>query len=83
MKVRHINCQDTKCPVCLNDAVKLEKLLQEKTGTGNKYDLLGKYHKWLADNGIPNETEWGWPSVETYDDDNIERFCEGFKKEVS
>ena len=83
MKISHKNCQDTKCPVCFADAMRLERLLSEKTGTGRKYDLLGKYHKWQEDNYISAETKWGWPSMETYADENIENFCKWFREELS
>jgi len=81
MKLRHPNCQNTDCPICFRDHHELEKVLQEKTEKGKQYDLLGIYHKWLTDNDIPAETEWGWASTQAFEDANIDRFCEWFKKE--
>lgn len=80
MEQRHKSCQDTKCKICLADALLLEYRLKEQTGTGNKYDLLGKYHKWLGDNGMATETEFGWPSEETYKEENINSFCSQLTK---
>lgn len=81
MKLHHINCQDSKCNVCLKDADKLEKYLDEQTGTENKIDHLGKYHKWLSDNGINPETEWGWFTVEAFDDENIHKYIKKYLHE--
>ena len=78
MKLTHINCKDTNCPICFQDAQKLEDYLTEKTGN-DKVDHLGKYHKWLSDNGINPETEWGWFTLETFDDKNIEGYIKDFK----
>lgn len=77
MEHKHINCKDTKCQICFDDATNLETFLTEKTGN-DKVDHMGKYHKWLTDNGITAETEYGWPSEETYSDDNIERYVRWF-----
>ena len=80
MKLHHINCQDSRCSVCFNDSLKLEKYLQEKTKTGNKIDHLGKYHKWLSDNNINPETEWGWFTIESFDDKNIQNYIDWYLK---
>jgi len=80
MKLHHINCQDTRCPVCFSDASRLEDYLCEQTGTKNKIDHLGKYHKWLSDNGINPETEWGWFTIEAFDDKNIENYIKWYKE---
>ena len=72
MVARHAECQDTHCSVCLEDALALGDELRRRIG-GN-CDLLGAYHGWLAANGIPNETEWGWVSPESYDENNIAAF---------
>src|SRR3990167_2068802 len=78
MEMMHHNCRDSYCLFCMRDCQKLEEQLKVVTGTGNLYDLLGRYHKWLSSNGIPAETEWGWFSPESFDDTNIERFCTKF-----
>ena len=74
MELHHKNCQDTECSICFSDAIKLEKYLCKQTGTGNRVDHLGKYHKWLADNGINPETEFGWFTSDTFDDENIQNY---------
>ena len=50
-----------------------------KTWTGNKWGLLGRYRRWLSNNGIPNETDIGWFTEEAFDDENIDKFCREFK----
>ena len=72
--LHHINCQNPKCSVCLLDADKLGKYLDEQTGTGNRVDHLGTYHKWLMDNGIKPETEFGWFTSDAFDDKNIQNY---------
>jgi hypothetical protein len=78
----HINCEDADCKVCLADAFRLEKYLFEKTRTDRKYhDLLSEYRVWVDAHNIPAETEFGWPTVETYEHENIEAFINDFNKE--
>lgn len=76
----HINCQDTNCSICFSDANKLGKYLDEQTDTKNRVDHLGKYHKWLYDNGINPETEFGWPTSATFDDKNIQNYIAWYRK---
>ena len=80
MKQQHINCQDIKCSICLSDAEKLEKYLDRQTGTENRVDHLGKYHKWLNDNGINPETEFGWFSSDAFNDENIQNYIVWYRK---
>jgi len=54
--------------------------LEEQTNTGNKVDHLGKYHKWLTDNGIKAETEYGWPTSKTFDDENIQKYIAWYRE---
>ena len=82
MKQSHIDCQNSRCQICLGDSYKLEARLIEQTNTGRKFDLLGRYHKWLSDNKIPNETEWGWFSQDTFKEENINNFCECFNQQI-
>ena len=83
MKLSHINCKDTECQTCMEESMDLQRVLVFKT-ENNKDDHLGEYHKWLGDNGIPNETEWGWFEKEAFDDENINAYIEWFgRKEFS
>lgn len=81
MKMHHINCQNPKCSVCFNDAMRLEKYLDEQTDTENRIDHLGKYHKWLSDNGINPETEFGWFTSDAFDDENIQNYIAWHRRE--
>ena len=74
MKQRHIDCQDARCRVCLDDAFRLEKRLEDEMGTGNRIDVLGRYRRWMDDKDIPAETEWGWSTSEVYQEENIKAF---------
>lgn len=80
MKQRHINCKNSRCRICLEDAEILEQKLTDLTSTGNRFDLLGHYHKWLSNKGINPETEFGWFTEKVFDDENIEEFCKEFKQ---
>jgi broad specificity phosphatase PhoE len=81
MQQQHASCDNDRCPACYDDAMALECRLIALTGD-TQSDLLGKYHSWLARNGIPNETK-GWPSAESYDDNNIAKFCAELKGDQS
>ena len=80
MKQSHPNCQDPACSLCFREMYLLERYLEKATGDEHKTDHLGKYHKWLADNNIPNETEVGWASPETFLDENINAYIRWFKE---
>ena len=80
MKLHHINCQNPKCSICFNDAMNLERYICKQTGTGNKVDHLGKYHKWLSDKGINPETEFGWFTSAVFDDENIQNYIAWYMK---
>lgn len=77
----HPNCRNIDCGVCFKDHTKLQKKLEELTGDNKAYDHLGKYHKWLSDNGINPETEWGWATPESFEEENILAYVKWFKKE--
>ena len=80
MKLHHINCQDVNCPICFSDANKLEKYLDRATGTKNRVDHLGKYHKWLSDRKINPETEFGWFTSVVFDDENIQKYIVWYRE---
>lgn len=80
MKLRHSNCQNSDCPICLEDHRNLARILQEKTGS-DKHDLLYEYRIWLIEQKIPDVSE-SWASPQAFEDANIERFCEWFKKRL-
>ena len=79
MKLTHINCKNPDCQVCFNDAEKLEKELTNRTGI-DTVDHLGKYHLWLSKHGINPETEWGWFTIDAFDDENIEAYVKEIKQ---
>jgi hypothetical protein len=72
--LRHKNCQDTECQACLEDHKRLE--VHFANAINRRADWLGEYHGWLSDNGIKNETEFGWASSEAFDPKNIQAFIE-------
>ena len=80
VKLTHPNCQMSRCQFCLADHERLGHLLDELCHTSNKVDHLGKYHKWLSDNGIEPETEWGWATPEAFEDKNITAYVEWYKR---
>ena len=74
IELHHPNCKISRCPVCFEDHENLSHLLNDLCSTQNKVDHLGKYHKWLGDNGINPETEWGWATPATFETVNIEAY---------
>ena len=70
MKQTHPNCKDTKCKRCLSEHLALSEELDRRIGT-TTIDHLGRFHKWLKDKGISPETEYGWGSIEYFDEQNI------------
>ena len=73
MKLTHRNCQDAKCSLCLKEHLLLGDELDKRTGIEGE-DHLGKFHKWLTDQGITAETEWGWGSDAYFDEKNISAY---------
>lgn len=70
MILHHPNCALPKCEICMADHVALQAELEKRT-SDTRTDHLGKYHLWLSRHGIPPETEFGWATPETFDDENI------------
>lgn len=68
---QEVKKRDEEWIQALEKANKL-KLRLEAT-LGNKKDWLGEYQKWLDKNNIPS-TKDGFPSLNAYDDINIDRF---------
>jgi len=79
-RLNHLLCKNKNCSICLNDHEQLGRYLDIRCNTKNRVDHLGKYHKWLSDNGIKPETEWGWFVPEAFDDSNIENYIKWFKE---
>jgi len=79
-RLNHPFCKNKKCLICLNDHEHLGKYLDIRCNTKNKVDHLGKYLKWLSDNGISPETDWGWMVPEAFDNNNIENYIKWFKE---
>ena len=80
MKLSHLYCRNTDCKLCLIEHEALEQKLEELTGD-DTVDHLGKYHKWVGDNGHEPETEWGWATPLSFDDKLIQEYVDWFKEE--
>ena len=78
--LHHKNCDIHRCSVCYEDAMRLEKYLDQETNDNNKHDLLGYYRKWLDNLNIVSENEFGWLLPSAYYQDNITDFIKHFKK---
>ncbi len=59
--------------MCLEDHIALGEYLEERTHLFH-VDHLGRYRGWIDKHGIPAETEWGWATAETFDEENIEAY---------
>ena len=70
MNLTHKNCKDDRCALCFKEHTELGRELDRRTGI-DVVDHLGKFHKWLTDQGINPETEYGWGSAAYFDDENI------------
>ncbi len=75
--LRHINCQNADCRICMEDHNSLENLLTELTHN-SQVDHLGHYHSWLSKHGINPETQWGWATQEAFDSENIKKYVDDF-----
>lgn len=73
VRLRHPNCQDPKCWICLRDHEHLGRYLQEAT-QDDYTDHLGHYHSWLSAHGINPETEWGWATPAAFNPVNISAY---------
>ena len=73
MKLTHEICWDTNCGICFDEHTELGKELDRRTGN-NSVDHLGKYHKWLGDHGIEPETEYGWATAASFEEENINAY---------
>ena len=78
--LRHTDCQDPDCRICLEDHLALGRELAQRTGN-DKVDHLGKIHKWMSDSGMTPETEWGWATAETFAVSTIAAYVRWFKGE--
>lgn len=72
-KLTHKNCRDVHCTLCMEEHLELGYELERCTGI-DTVDHLGRFHKWLGDNGIEPETEWGWGSDAYFDEENINAY---------
>lgn len=61
-----------------NKAVIFNEMLMEISGSST--EMLGKYRKWLDDEGIESEGDDGFPNEAAYNCDNYERFLREYKK---
>lgn len=78
-KQTHVNCQDSRCKVCLDDSDRLSLYFDRITGLTN-IDHLSHYHKWLGDNGINPETEWGWWTEDVFKPENLEAYTKQYEE---
>ncbi len=77
MKRHHPMCEHSRCDICMEDHMALERLLREKCGGGN-VDWLSKYHTFMKTRTGGAETAHGWATPESFDDANIEAFVAGW-----
>ena len=78
-RMRHPECTDQTCGVCMDDHIALKTYLDDSLG-GNE-DWLSKYHTWCTENGIRAETEHGWASPEAFREENVETFILEWKEQ--
>lgn len=74
----HKNCTNPKCTTCMADHLAVGAVLDELTGN-DMVDHMGRFHKWLSDQGIEPETEHGWATESFFDDDLIQRYVDDYK----
>lgn len=79
VKLRHPNCQNNNCWICLQDHERLGQYLAE-AANNDTVDHLGKYHSWLSTHDIDPETEWGWATPEAFDPSNISAYVKEYSE---
>jgi hypothetical protein len=57
----------------MEDHEALEALLIKRTGN-DAIDHLGHYHRWLSEHNIEPETEYGWATPESFEQNNINAY---------
>lgn len=70
----HEGCEDMYCSLCIKANAELDAMMYD--ALGNADDWLGKYHAWLAMQGIQPETDGGWWTREALRNKNAERFID-------
>lgn len=78
IKLCHKYCRDTECKTCLADHEALAKELDKLTGD-NTVGHLGKIHRWMELKGKVAETEWGWATPATFEEENIQGYVQDYK----
>jgi len=79
--LRHPNCKEQDCSVCMEDHMLLETELRSRCG-GRKLDWLSKYHSFISKRLGRAETEWGWATPECFEEVNINAFVEDWNEIV-
>ena len=75
MVLHHPMCKLSRCETCLTDHIALEKELKRRCGGGN-FDWLSKYHKFMKSRPGGAETEFGWATPESFEEENIQAFVD-------
>lgn len=78
MQQRHKNCEIPKCAICMEDHLAVGDRLDALTGNSS-VDHLGKFHAWLAKQGIEPETEHGWGTEACFDDALMQQYADTYK----
>jgi hypothetical protein len=78
-KQRHINCQNTDCPICLEDHLAVGEYIENEINL--HYDWLGRYRTFLDKKfKRSTETEFGWATEEFFDAKNADEFIKDWKE---
>lgn len=83
VRQRHINCKLHGCEICLDDCKDLASHLETLTGISSEFvDHLQKYREYLDEQNIKAESDFGWPTAEVFDSDNISRYVNDSKENI-
>lgn len=75
MILHHPNCRVSQCETCMTDHLTLEQELRRRCGGAN-FDWLSKYHTFMQSRRGGAETEYGWATPESFDEENIQAFVD-------
>lgn len=73
----HPFCRESRCSVCLDDHVALERYLAEATDCDPKADWLRRYRQFMDKRlGRSTQTEWGWADPVIFEPEHLEAFIQ-------
>jgi len=75
----HINCENVRCQICMNDHMSVGRRLEKLTGD-KQHDHMGRFHSWLTKHGYEPETDHGWGTEHYFNDGLMKAYANDYKE---